>query len=122
MSTGAVNAAGPESLDDDAFDLQDKNPRRVAPAVRRNIQLQKARVLSWCIVTPIAATVGIAGFFASWIPTVLSITFLALAPFGVLGIYCDWRILQHQRARLAECECRIAASRPSLTDTSEPAG
>ncbi len=118
MNTGAADAAGPESIDDDApFDLQDKNPRRVAPAVRRSIQVQKSRVLSFCIVTPVVTSLGLAGFFVPWLPMGLSILFLFLGAFGLLGIYADWRLLQHQEARLAECERRIAASRPSLTDT-----
>jgi hypothetical protein len=111
--TRARRTAGPENLDDDPFDLQDKNPRRLAPQVRRSIRIQKSRVLSFCIVTPVMTSLGLAGFFVSWLPPGLSILFLFLGAFGILGIYCDWRLLQHQQARLAECERRIAAS---LTD------
>ena len=34
---------------DDPFGLKGKNPRRVAPAVRRNITMQKVRVWGACI-------------------------------------------------------------------------
>ena len=92
----------------DPFSLDGKNPRRVAPAVRRNIQLQRSRVFAYTIGSCILVLVSIVSARSTWIPGILAVVCLLLLPFSLLSIYCDWRLLRWQRSRLAECERRIA--------------
>ena len=92
----------------DRFSLDGKNPRRVAPAVRRNIQVQRSRVFAHALVSCILVLVSIVSARSTWIPGVVGVVCLLLLPFSLLGIYCDWRLLCWQRNRLAECERRIA--------------
>ena len=92
----------------DPFSLSGKNPRRVAPAVRRTIEVQRGRIF-----TSLGFTVGLVLLSAlcawsSWIPGGLEVLCLMLTPFALVGAVFDWGVLRRQKAKLAECERLIA--------------
>lgn len=91
----------------DPFDLADKNPRRVAPAVRRSIRIQTFRMVGAVATLLFVGSMMAAGWFG-WIPEVIGIgamlISLVIVPASLLGLFCDWGIRRRHEARLRECE------------------
>ncbi|QDU35969.1 hypothetical protein Mal4_02520 [Maioricimonas rarisocia] len=97
---------------DDPFSLEGKNPKRVAPAVRRNINVQKIRVRAAFVVLVLQLVIGSFGLQRTGAFALFAVVCLFMTPFSILAIYCDWRLLGWHRERLAECERRIAERAP----------
>ncbi|MFG0334464.1 MAG: hypothetical protein ACF8TS_13970 [Maioricimonas sp. JB049] len=93
---------------DDPFSLEGKNPGRVAPAVRRNINAQKICVRAAVIMLVLQLVVGCFGLQSTGVFARVAAVCLFMIPFGIVVIYCDWRLPGWQRERLAERERRIA--------------
>ncbi|NLS91742.1 MAG: hypothetical protein GXX96_06125 [Planctomycetaceae bacterium] len=88
----------------DPFRLQGKNPKRVAPAVRRNIRIQRQRIRGWIVSFLMLVVGGVISIRVSWIPNGTAVFCLVLSPFCLFGALADRWILVRQRAKLAECE------------------
>lgn len=91
---------------EDPFGMADKNPRLVAPAVRRNIAIQASRVRAALILgfgCLLFCLLPVMGFDATLIWVVWPVAAL-FVPFLVFAACCERRILRFQQSRLAECE------------------
>ena len=93
----------------DPFDLEGKNLRRVIPQVRKNIKVQRARVIAAAISFVFCVTFGTFGLRSSWsFLRILAVGFLLVSPFSLIGVFADRHLWKWQNARLAECERRLA--------------
>jgi hypothetical protein len=92
----------------DSFDLEGKNLRRVIPQVRKNIRIQRARVIEAAFAFVFCLTFGGLAIRSSWsFFRYLAVGFLVVSPFAIIGIIADWHLWKWQKARLAECERRL---------------
>lgn len=88
----------------DPFSLAGKNPRRVAPAVRRNIAMRKFRIrfdFALCVAALLAVVLHVV---CSWVPLWVALICMISIPLLLLGVFGEWRVLRRQKAKLAECE------------------
>ena len=85
-------------------ELAGKNPARVAPQIRKNIRIQKLRVRAHLVM--FLLTLGIFGLYliVDWMPFWIAICALIAAPFSLLGLYGDGRLLQIQQQKLKQIE------------------
>ena len=97
-------------MNPDSFDLDGKNLNRVAPQIRRQIALQRSRMVSYVVGAVLLACIGALWLLTDWIPAVVAIPCVALIPFALFGVFADHRLLKFQQRRLAECECRLVAT------------
>ena len=89
---------------DDPFDLLGKNPRRVIPAVRQNIRIQRARMIGHVISAFVSLIIGILSLRTTGLFLVFGFVCLLMLPFTFIGIYGDYHLMQWHQRRLTECE------------------
>jgi len=93
---------------DDPFDLRAKNLRRVVPQVRRNIKLQRDRVIGHIICLFVLLAVGILGVQTTGVLLLIGFGCLLVSPLSVLGIFADRHLMRWHQRRLAECEHQLS--------------
>jgi hypothetical protein len=81
-------------------ELAGKNPARVAPQIRKNIRIQKLRVRAQLIMFLLALGLFCLRLFFDLTPLWIAICALIAAPFSLLGLYGDGRLLQIQQQKL----------------------
>lgn len=105
---------------DDPFDLDGKNLKRVAPAVRKNIRMQRSRIIGHVITLVLCVTVAFIGLQSNGALLIIGFVCALIAPASLIGIFADWQLMRWHRRRLEECERRLqriigttAASKPA---------
>jgi len=89
-------------------ELTGKNPKRVAPQVRRQVTLQSRRVVSYLTVAGLCAGGVTAGHLFEGFPTwVLGAIYFGLAG-SLFSAWADWGIYKHQKEKLRLIEELLA--------------
>lgn len=84
-----------------------KNPRRVAPRIRRSIAVQRARVRAALIVSALLLAVVLAGFWIASIPVPLRIMAAVLSAVSLFAAYADHRLRRAKEEHLRALEREI---------------
>ncbi|HWL09062.1 MAG TPA: hypothetical protein VNQ76_11690 [Planctomicrobium sp.] len=95
---------------DDLFDLQGKNLRRVVPQVRKNIGIQRVRVMAHLLTFFVLLAFGVLGSQTTGVFFVFGVGCLVILPFSIIGILADHHLMRWHQRRLAECERRLNES------------
>ena len=94
---------------DDPFDLDDKNLQRVAPAVRRNIRIQRSRIIGHIITLLVCVTAAYFGLHANGALLIIGFVCALITPASLIGMLADWQMIRWHTRRLEECERRLQA-------------
>lgn len=97
---------------DDPFDLCGKNLRRLAPQIRRNIKLQKTRVLAAFITFLVCLAIGVLASRTTGLLFFVSLGLLLTTPFSLLAAVADHHLMRRHQRRLAEVERRLNEAGP----------
>ena len=80
-------------------ELEGKNPKRVLPQVKKQVELQRQRVVVYVVMAALFLCLAIAAFFVGAIPRWIQITSFCLFPFMVLGVFGDSHLYRYQKEK-----------------------
>ncbi len=92
-------------------ELRGKNPRRVAPQLRRTLVIHRQRVIAAAIMAAVVLGFGLGGFVLEAISGWLQVVAFVMLPVLLLALCADAWVYRKQRERLCAVEQLIADQR-----------
>jgi hypothetical protein len=93
---------------DIAAEIGDKNPKRVAGQLRRQVDVQRQRVVAHIITALLLSAVAAGGLYVAWIPRGLAMVCAVLVVISILGAVFDGILMRRKREKLRAVEAFLA--------------